>query len=203
MIANARRQTVGRWVVATIAASGALVVEANRATYPAAATAIVQSADLATAKSINSKVLDLDRQQKDAGTHPLATWQLAQAPQSGAERLHQVGDQQAQNEQWQAALKTYQQALELHRAQTDRLGEGIALWKLGKVHQALEQYAQAVEFLKSALEIARELDNRIDEATTLNDLAVLYREQGLYSNAETLYQQALAIRREQLVLCQG
>jgi hypothetical protein len=61
--------------------------------------------------------------------------------QAEADRLLQQGIQQYDTSQFSAALNSLQQALQIYRALTNRLGEGNALGNLGGAYNSLGNYA--------------------------------------------------------------
>lgn len=127
--------------------------------------------------------------------------QLAQSTpdnpkEAEADRLLQQGKQQYQTSQFQGALQSCQQALEIYREIGDRAGEGTTLSNIGSVYQSLGQYSQALERYQQALVIAREVGDRAMEGTTLNNMGEVYRNLGQYPQAQEHYQQALVIARE-------
>jgi tetratricopeptide (TPR) repeat protein len=71
-----------------------------------------------------------------------------------ADRLLNQGAQQYQVSQFEAALQSWQQALQIYREIKDRQGEGNALDNLGDAYKNLNDYAKAIEFYKQSLEIA-------------------------------------------------
>lgn len=68
-----------------------------------------------------------------------------------ADRLLNQGIQQFNHSQHQAALQSWQQALDLYRKVGDRQGEANSLQNLGSAYSSLRQYAKAVEALQQAL----------------------------------------------------
>jgi CHAT domain-containing protein len=141
---------------------------------------------------------------------------LSLAPQAvEAERLAELGTQQLNTNQFQAALQSFQQALPIYR-QISRLGEGKALVGLAAAYIGLKDISRATPFLQQALAIAQETKNRqLEEAAQkLLSLAQLqntprkaeaYRllEQGTqqlntnqFEAALQSWQQALTIYRE-------
>jgi len=89
------------------------------------------------------------------------------------------------------------QALELARAEGDRLGEARALNRLGVAAYYQNDYARALPLYSESLRIAREEGADDDVANALNNLGVLYFMWGSLDRALDHYRQALDIRREQ------
>ncbi|MBD2069533.1 tetratricopeptide repeat protein [Leptolyngbya sp. FACHB-671] len=115
--------------------------------------------------------------------------------QAEADRLAQQAWEQYQTSQFQAALQSWQQALEIYREIGDRTGEGIILNNIGGVYANQGQYPQALEFYQQALSIAQAVGDRAGEGTTLNGIGRVYLDQGQYPQALEFYQQALSIAR--------
>jgi CHAT domain-containing protein/tetratricopeptide (TPR) repeat protein len=118
---------------------------------------------------------------------------------AGKPRSHQlfnVGLQQFQTSQFQAALASWRQVLDMARATGDRALEANTLGNLGLAYTALGEYPQALEVQQQALTLARTLGMRSLEASTLGNLGSIYIGLGQYSQAIEVYQQQLAVARE-------
>ncbi|MBD2001427.1 CHAT domain-containing protein [Leptolyngbya sp. FACHB-541] len=113
-----------------------------------------------------------------------------------ADRLLQQGIQQYDVGQWQAALQSWQAALEIYRDLGDRSGEISCLGNLGTIQSILGNYQQAIGFYQQALELAQELESLELEAKTLNNLGLAHFSLGQYERAIQFYQQALAIKQQ-------
>ncbi|WP_432811390.1 CHAT domain-containing protein [Pantanalinema sp. GBBB05] len=112
------------------------------------------------------------------------------------DRLLQVGMQQYQIRQFEAALSSWQQALQIYRDIKDRYGEGNALSNLGLAYYFLDDYDKMVAYHQQALVISRETKDRHSEGTLLNYLGSAYQSLGDYSKAIEYYEQSLAIAQE-------
>jgi tetratricopeptide (TPR) repeat protein len=118
-----------------------------------------------------------------------------------ADRLLQEGFQQLNADQLQAAIESWQAALELFRdtevraafPRESRLGEEYALGNLGVAYDSLGQHQQAVDLHEQALVIAREVGDRDGEGRTLNDLGIAYRNLEQPERAIAVFQEALTI----------
>ena len=77
---------------------------------------------------------------------PPAVAQTIDARQAEADRLLQQGIQQYQTSQFQAALNSWQQTLQIYRALKNRGGEGRTLGSLGAAYGYLGNYAKAIEY---------------------------------------------------------
>ncbi|WP_306415016.1 MULTISPECIES: tetratricopeptide repeat protein [unclassified Calothrix] len=81
--------------------------------------------------------------------------QTPQARQAEADRLLKQGIQQAQTSQFEAALRSWQQALIIYREIKDRQGEGAALGNLGLAYYFLGDYPKAIEYQQQRLAIVK------------------------------------------------
>ncbi|BAY60627.1 TPR repeat-containing protein [Calothrix brevissima NIES-22] len=127
------------------------------------------------------------------------TQALAQTPQARkaeADRLFKQGNQQYQTSQFEAALRSWQQALIIYREIKDRNGEGATLGNLGAAYYALGDYPKAIEYFQQFLAIAQETKNRNGEGATLGNLGAAYYALGDYPKAIEYFQQSLAIAQE-------
>ncbi len=113
-----------------------------------------------------------------------------------ANQLLEQGQQQLDQQQFEAALELINQSLAIYRQLKDRAGEGNALYAIGDVYYYQSHYAQAIEFYQQSLVIWQELGDRQREAKTLNDLGASYNNLGEYSQAMGYYQQSLSIYKE-------
>jgi tetratricopeptide (TPR) repeat protein len=125
-----------------------------------------------------------------------ATAQTTQERKAEADRLLQQGREQYQISQFEAALQSWQQALQIYREIKDRKGEGAALGNLGIAYDALGNYGKAIEYYEQWLAIAREIKDRRGEGNALGSLGVAYRALGNYGKAIEYSEQALAILRD-------
>jgi tetratricopeptide (TPR) repeat protein len=81
---------------------------------------------------------------------------LAQTPEAQkaqADSLLDQGIEQAQKSQFQAALLSYEQALQIYREIKDRALEGSVLRNLGNAYQSLGDYQKAIDFHQQSLAI--------------------------------------------------
>jgi CHAT domain-containing protein len=113
-----------------------------------------------------------------------------------ADRILNQGIQQTQTGQLQAAIKSWEQALQIYREIKDHLGEGKAIGNLGIAYDYLEDYPKAIAYQKQSLVISREIKDRWGEGNALNNLGNSHRDLGEYNIAIKYYQQSLVIARE-------
>ncbi|MDF5714582.1 MAG: CHAT domain-containing tetratricopeptide repeat protein [Rhizonema sp. NSF051] len=124
---------------------------------------------------------------------------LALAPadrKAEAERLLQQGREQYQTSQFEAALKSWQQALIIYQEINDREGEAKGLLNIGLVYQKQGDYPRAINYLQQGLSIARAIKYRLGEAKALGNLGSVFQDMGEYAQAIDYYQQNIAIARE-------
>ncbi|NEP24076.1 tetratricopeptide repeat protein [Moorena sp. SIO3I6] len=135
---------------------------------------------------------------QETGNYTL-TWREATPSdllQAKADQLLQQGIEQDKTSQYQAALKSWQEALGIYRELEDRQGEANSLGNLGLAYHSLGQYQQAIEFHQQSLAIERELGNRQGEANSLSSLGLGYHSLEQYQQAIEFYQQSLTLYRE-------
>ncbi|MBD2095677.1 CHAT domain-containing protein [Trichocoleus sp. FACHB-591] len=119
--------------------------------------------------------------------------QTLESRNTEASRLLQQGIQQYRRSQYQQAIKSWQQALEIYRAASDRNGEAGVLNNLGLAYGSLSQYQRAVEYYQQALPIFQQVSDRNGEAGALNNLGRAYGSLSQYQRAIEYYEQALPI----------
>jgi CHAT domain-containing protein/peptide methionine sulfoxide reductase MsrA len=113
-----------------------------------------------------------------------------------ADRLLPQGIEQFQSSQFEAALKSWEQALIIYREIKDRKGEGNALGNLGAAYRALGNYVKAIDYQEQSLALAREIKDRKGEGNALGNLGVAYSSLGNYVKAIDYQEQSLALARE-------
>ncbi|BBD62795.1 TPR repeat-containing protein (plasmid) [Nostoc sp. HK-01] len=123
-----------------------------------------------------------------------ATAQTTPDHSTEAKRLLEQGIQQHKNNQHEAALQSFQEALKIFQQSQNRKSTALTLALLGDVYSSLEQPAQALQSLKQSLEIYRQLGDRQGEAIALNDLGNAYNTAGQYQPAINTLKQAFELR---------
>ncbi|MEG4939571.1 CHAT domain-containing tetratricopeptide repeat protein [Microcoleus sp. F4-D5] len=113
-----------------------------------------------------------------------------------ADRFFKEGEQQAQTSQFEAAIQSLQQALNIYRELKDRSSEAKTLTRLVRPYALRGDYAKAIEFCQQSLAIAREIADRSTEQRALTNLGSVYGALGEYAKAIEHYQQSWAIARE-------
>ncbi|MEH2069934.1 MAG: tetratricopeptide repeat protein [Nostoc sp.] len=76
-----------------------------------------------------------------------------------ADRLNDLGLEQLNKSQFQAALQSWEQALDIYRKIKDRQSEGKALLNLGLAYIYQGDSYKAIENLQQSLAIARQIKN--------------------------------------------
>ncbi|MEM6435697.1 MAG: tetratricopeptide repeat protein [Cyanobacteria bacterium P01_D01_bin.115] len=129
---------------------------------------------------------------------PLKLQVVAQgtSPLAEADRLFDQGIQQSRVSQFQAAIMSWEQALELYRQIGDRQWEANSLGNLGITYRNLGSYRRAIDYLEQTLTITREIGDRQGEANSLGNLGLAYDSLGDYRRAIDFQEQSLAIKRE-------
>ncbi len=113
-----------------------------------------------------------------------------------AYRLIKQGNQQHNISQFEGALQSYQQALNIYRTIQFRQGELWALGGLGLTYDSLGKYDKAIEYQLQSLAIAQEITDRFGEGTALGNLGNAYYALGKYDKAIEYQLQSLAIAQE-------
>ncbi|WP_413198846.1 CHAT domain-containing protein [Nostoc piscinale] len=140
--------------------------------------------------------LDLPKLNFLFNSNSVASAQTPDPRKAEADKLLNQGVQQYQISQFEAALQSWQQALNIYREIKDRQGESKALGNLGIADDALGDYPKAIEYQQQSLAIAREIKDRQGEGNALGNLGNAYYSLGDYPKAIEYQQQRLAIARE-------
>ncbi|PZO42185.1 MAG: hypothetical protein DCF19_08045 [Pseudanabaena frigida] len=129
--------------------------------------------------------------------HPLTTAQaqsIQQNRSAEAARLFNQGLQQVQASQYQQALQSSQQALQIYRELNDP-NQASAHLLIGNIYLLLGQYENATSSFLQTLEIARAINNAALESKALNNLGATYFALGQYQKALEFNQKSLAIAK--------
>jgi|GEM_PF-156122 len=124
-----------------------------------------------------------------------------QTLEAEAARLLQQGFEQFNVNQFDAALESWQQALELYQNLENAGGQGLVYWGIGRVSFQKGQYSEALEHYQQALSLFRDPavqaaypeNSRSFEGAVLNNIGEAYTSLADRTAALTHYQQALAI----------
>jgi len=116
-------------------------------------------------------------------------------PTAHATALTDLGRVRHLTGDYSGADEAFTRALEIYRAQGDRLGEANVLTGLGCIGYLTGDYSGAGDTVTAALEIFRTLGHRHGEATALTDLGNIRRMTGDYHEADNAFTRALEIFR--------
>jgi CHAT domain-containing protein/lipopolysaccharide biosynthesis regulator YciM len=120
---------------------------------------------------------------------------VPESRQAQADQLFQQGIEQYRANQTEAAIHSWQQALELYQQLQDRQKEGATLGNLGAAYLALGNYHKAIEFLEGFLAITRSTNHPLGEAQALSNLGIAYQGLKNYNKALELFQESLVKAR--------
>lgn len=130
---------------------------------------------------------------------PNAPLRVAQAQPSldeQADALMNQGARQLRQRQVQAALQSWEEALQLYRQSGNRVGEGRILGNFGAVYEALNDYPRAIAAFEDSLEVARDIDDYQGIVFALNNLGHTHERLGNYAEALTYQEEALALAQQ-------
>ena len=113
-----------------------------------------------------------------------------------AEKLLTQGTEQYQNNQLEAAIQSWQEALKLYRQQRDANGESLALGRIGLAYERLGDYRQAVDYFEQTLAVVKKNGNNQLEASILGNLGNNYLRLGNYPQAMEAYNSSLALWKQ-------
>ncbi|MBD2302737.1 CHAT domain-containing tetratricopeptide repeat protein [Nostoc sp. FACHB-190] len=140
--------------------------------------------------------LDLPKLNFLLNSNSVASAQTPDPRKTEADKLFVQGSQQFDTSQFEAALQSWQKALNIYREIKDRQAEGAALGSLGIAYYSLGDYPKAIEYQQQSLGIAREIKDRLGEGNALGNLGLAYHLLGDYPKAIEYQQQSLGIARE-------
>ncbi|WP_178381688.1 CHAT domain-containing protein [[Phormidium ambiguum] IAM M-71] len=113
-----------------------------------------------------------------------------------AETSVKTGLQQLENNQPEAAIKSFEQALTIYQEIKDSQREGETLKNLGNAYMAAGNNTKAMEIYQQSLRIAKEIKNPDLEARVLQNIGTIYRLQEDYVEAAKYLESALLIAKE-------
>ncbi|MGR3279116.1 CHAT domain-containing protein [Acaryochloris marina NIES-2412] len=122
--------------------------------------------------------------------------QLQTAVQARAEQFLNQGSQLYFEKKFDAAVASWQQALNLYRQIRDAKGEGLSLARIGLAYQDLEQYRKAIQHFDIALPILQRSREQIVQASILGNLGNSHLKLGNFSKSIDFYQQSIALWKE-------
>ncbi|MCU0540803.1 MAG: DUF3160 domain-containing protein [Oscillatoriaceae cyanobacterium Prado104] len=100
------------------------------------------------------------------------------------------------NEDYQDALKCYEESLAIAQQIADLRGQWLALQNLGNILLLQEKYDSANDYYQQSLIKARESADLYGEEFALGNIGAVYLYQGNYSKAIEYFQQGLEIAKE-------
>ena len=111
-----------------------------------------------------------------------------------SEALTQLGAVYAEQKQFENALTTYEQALDIKRELGHVVGETVVLGKMGQVYaQNLDTFRKGIDYLHQSLDIARHIKFRFQEFITLYHIGVAHMAQENYAASLTAYEHMIAL----------
>jgi len=111
-----------------------------------------------------------------------------------AEITQVLGRTLAEQRQFEAAERAYQNALAQFRQLGNQRGEANTLFYLGNVELELRNFAQAETYYQQCLTIAHALGNDYGTASTYHQLGRVAQDQRRFEDAIAFYQKALALK---------
>ncbi len=148
-----------------------------------------------SATAINIDIPSIYAQEKAPNSH-----------QVEADNLFNLGVQKKQKQEYEAALATFNQALEIYRELGDSTedeirqaaltGEGKTLSQLGQVYDLIRDFPQAIDYHLQSLNIALENEDTLIEAASLSNLGMSYSNLGNYSKAIEYFEKSLPLARQ-------
>ena len=123
--------------------------------------------------------------------------QIRQSQEAEADRLYEKGIEALGQNQFEAAINLWEQALILYREDGNKKGEANTLRKLGDAHNlGLEAYDKAMDFYKKSVDIAREIQDQEIEGRGMFNWGGLYFQLGKYDEAIKLNERSLEIFKQ-------
>ncbi len=117
--------------------------------------------DAAKAKALFQQALAIAQEIKDAQLVSAAKAQIQKPEKVEADKLLDQGNKQLGISQFQAALRSYQQALKIYQSIQNREGEANSLGNLGVAYYNLGDYKRAIDYHTQSLTIARTIGDRL------------------------------------------
>ncbi|MGB8685768.1 MAG: tetratricopeptide repeat protein [Microcoleus sp.] len=113
-----------------------------------------------------------------------------------ADRLLKIGNQKFKNNQYEEALKIYQQVLVIRQRIGERKGIAEINSEIGIVYGRIGEYSQSLQFFTLSLAICQQLDDKACLGKVFHEMGRIYAWKGEYYTALKLYQQSLSIRQQ-------
>lgn len=128
--------------------------------------------------------------------HPLLSQASSRSTRRDeAGRLLDQGIEQYQTRQYEAAIASWQAALEIFRAIGNRQGEAFALLNQGDAYLEISRYEDAIQVYNEALPIFRDRKDQKREAKALTHQGIAYSSLSRYEDAIRVHNEALSLYR--------
>ncbi|UZD22948.1 tetratricopeptide repeat-containing sensor histidine kinase [Algoriphagus halophytocola] len=101
----------------------------------------------------------------------------------------------SETDQLDAAIKDFEQALELSESNDFTYFTAVILNNIGQTYKSFGQYEKAEPYLKKAISKAQE-DNQLTKSSALGNLAIVYHSRGKYDSALVLAEHSLELAKE-------
>jgi CHAT domain-containing protein/Flp pilus assembly protein TadD len=98
--------------------------------------------------------------------------------------------------EFESALKAWQEALLLYQSIPDKELEGKTLSNIGLVYYSLGNYALAIDFLEKGVKIARQVNSKQFEGRTTGNIGLTYDALGKIEEAIKFYEKSLNLAEE-------
>lgn len=115
--------------------------------------------------------------------------------QTAAERLWELGRQNLEVGNYDAAIAAWQQSMAQYVTLGDMTAAGRVGESLAKTFIYLERYDEAIGVLQQRLTIARDLNDLTTQIYTLNNLGTAYLQQNQLSDSQIVFVEALQIAK--------
>ncbi|MEC4811852.1 MAG: tetratricopeptide repeat protein [Scytonema sp. PMC 1069.18] len=102
-----------------------------------------------------------------------------------------------ETQEFEAALASWEQVLNIYREIGDRYAEAVILGSIGSVYHSLQQHRQAIVYHQNSLAIKREIGGGIPEqADSLQNIGAAYYNLGEYHLAVGYHEQCRLLRQQ-------
>ena len=104
-----------------------------------------------------------------------------------------IGAMYAQKGEYEKALASYEQALQMAQSIKEQEGEASTLNSIGVLYTYQKKYEKALSFYEQALQIRNILKDKVGEASTLANIGLIYSKKGEYEISLTFFQKVTTI----------
>ncbi|MDX9993613.1 MAG: CHAT domain-containing protein, partial [Anaerolineales bacterium] len=116
--------------------------------------------------------------------------------QTRADGLNQTGKLLLHIGEYETALASLKQSLQICQQIGDIQGESVTLNNISQIFKAQGNYELALEYSKKDLAICQKIGDKAGEGVTLNNISQIYAAQGDYETALAYLKQSLQIRQQ-------